>query len=255
MSNEDKIILKISDLSVSTDGNQILNGLNLTVKKGETHAIMGPNGSGKSTLAKTVAGHPDYLITSGKIRFLNKDLLSMSVNERSNLGLFLGFQYPIEIPGLSNTVFLKAAINAQRKFLDLKDIPANEFLLQLKSTADQLGLDQSFLSRGVNEGFSGGEKKRNEIMQMLMLNPKLSILDETDSGLDIDSMKVVAKGVNSSRSEDSSTIIITHYERLLNYLVPDYVHVFFDGKIIKTGNLELANELEKKGYEWLIQKK
>jgi Fe-S cluster assembly ATP-binding protein len=255
MSIEDKIILKISDLSVSTDGNQILNGLNLTVKKGETHAIMGPNGSGKSTLAKTVAGHPDYLITSGKIRFLNKDLSSMSVNERSNLGLFLGFQYPIEIPGLSNTAFLKAAINAQRKFLDLKDIPANEFLLQLKSTADQLNLDQSFLSRGVNEGFSGGEKKRNEIMQMLMLNPKLSILDETDSGLDIDSMKVVAKGVNSSRSEDSSTIIITHYERLLNYLVPDYVHVFFDGTIIKTGNLELANELEKKGYEWLIQKK
>ena len=255
MNIEDNIILKISDLSVSTDGNQILNGLNLTVKKGETHAIMGPNGSGKSTLAKTVAGHPDYLITSGKIRFLNKDLLSMSVNERSNLGLFLGFQYTIEIPGLSNTVFLKAAINAQRKFLDLKDIPANEFLLQLKSTADQLGLDQSFLSRGVNEGFSGGEKKRNEIMQMLMLNPKLSILDETDSGLDIDSMKVVARGVNSSRSEDSSTIIITHYERLLNYLVPDYVHVFFDGKIIKTGNLELANELEKKGYEWLIQKK
>ena len=255
MNIEDKIILKISDLSVSTDGNQILNGLNLTVKKGETHAIMGPNGSGKSTLAKTVAGHPDYLITSGKIRFLNKDLLSMSVNERSNLGLFLGFQYPIEIPGLSNTVFLKAAINAQRKFLDLKVMPANEFLLQLKSTADQLGLDQSFLSRGVNEGFSGGEKKRNEIMQMLMLNPKLSILDETDSGLDIDSMKVVARGVNSSRSEDSSTIIITHYERLLNYLVPDYVHVFFDGKIIKTGNLELANELEKKGYEWLIQKK
>ena len=255
MSIEDKIILKIRDLSVSTDGNQILNGLNLTVKKGETHAIMGPNGSGKSTLAKTVAGHPDYLITSGKIRFLNKDLSSMSVNERSNLGLFLGFQYPIEIPGLSNTAFLKAAINAQRKFLDLKDIPANEFLLQLKSTADQLNLDQSFLSRGVNEGFSGGEKKRNEIMQMLMLNPKLSILDETDSGLDIDSMKVVAKGVNSSRSEDSSTIIITHYERLLNYLVPDYVHVFFDGAIIKTGNLELANELEKKGYEWLIQKK
>jgi len=255
MSIEDKIILKISDLSVSTDGNQILNRLNLTVKKGETHAIMGPNGSGKSTLAKTVAGHPDYLITSGKIRFLNKDLSSMSVNERSNLGLFLGFQYPIEIPGLSNTAFLKAAINAQRKFLDLKDIPANEFLLQLKSTADQLNLDQSFLSRGVNEGFSGGEKKRNEIMQMLMLNPKLSILDETDSGLDIDSMKVVAKGVNSSRSEDSSTIIITHYERLLNYLVPDYVHVFFDGTIIKTGNLELANELEKKGYEWLIKKK
>ncbi len=255
MNIEDNIILKISDLSVSTDGNQILNGLNLTVKKGETHAIMGPNGSGKSTLAKTVAGHPDYLITSGKIRFLNKDLLSMSVNERSNLGLFLGFQYPIEIPGLSNTAFLKAAINAQRKFLDLKVMPANEFLLQLKSTADQLGLDQSFLSRGVNEGFSGGEKKRNEIMQMLMLNPKLSILDETDSGLDIDSMKVVARGVNSSRSEDSSTIIITHYERLLNYLVPDYVHVFFDGKIIKTGNLELANELEKKGYEWLIQKK
>lgn len=255
MAIDNKIILEIIDLSVSTDGNQILNGLNLIVKEGETHAIMGPNGSGKSTLAKTIAGHPDYLITSGKVKFINKDLTLMSVNERSNLGLFLGFQYPIEIPGLSNTAFLKAAINAQRKFLEQDNIPANEFLLELKSKADQLGLDQSFLSRGVNEGFSGGEKKRNEIMQMLMLNPKLSILDETDSGLDIDSMKIVAQGVNSSRSENSSTIIITHYERLLNYLVPDYVHVFAEGKIIKTGDLELANELEKKGYEWLTQEK
>ena len=255
MATDNNVILEIIDLSVSTEGNQILSGLNLIIKKGETHAIMGPNGSGKSTLAKTVAGHPDYLITSGKIKFLDKDLTLMSVNERSNLGLFLGFQYPIEIPGLSNTAFLKAAINAQRKFFDLKDIPANEFLLELKSKADQLGLDQSSLSRGVNEGFSGGEKKRNEIMQMLMLNPKLSILDETDSGLDIDSMKIVAQGVNSSRSENSSTIIITHYERLLNYLVPDYVHVFSDGRIIKTGDLELANELEKKGYEWLTQEK
>ena len=255
MAIDNKIILEIIDLSVSTDGNQILNGLNLIVKEGETHAIMGPNGSGKSTLAKTIAGHPDYLITSGKVKFLNKDITLMSVNERSNLGLFLGFQYPIEIPGLSNTAFLKAAINAQRKFLEQDNIPANEFLLELKSKADQLGLDQSFLSRGVNEGFSGGEKKRNEIMQMLMLNPKLSILDETDSGLDIDSMKIVAQGVNSSRSENSSTIIITHYERLLNYLVPDYVHVFAEGKIIKTGDLELANELEKKGYEWLTQEK
>ena len=255
MATDNNVILEIIDLSVSTEGNQILSGLNLIIKKGETHAIMGPNGSGKSTLAKTVAGHPDYLITSGKIKFLDEDLTLMSVNERSNLGLFLGFQYPIEIPGLSNTAFLKATINAQRKFFDLKDIPANEFLLELKSKADQLGLDQSFLSRGVNEGFSGGEKKRNEIMQMLMLNPKLSILDETDSGLDIDSMKIVAQGVNSSRSENSSTIIITHYERLLNYLVPDYVHVFSDGRIIKTGDLDLANELEKKGYEWLTQEK
>ena len=255
MAIDNKIILEIIDLSVSTDGNQILNGLSLIVKEGETHAIMGPNGSGKSTLAKTIAGHPDYLITSGKVKFLNKDLTLMSVNERSNLGLFLGFQYPIEIPGLSNTAFLKAAINAQSKFLEQDNIPANEFLLELKSKADQLGLDQSFLSRGVNEGFSGGEKKRNEIMQMLMLNPKLSILDETDSGLDIDSMKIVAQGVNSSRSENSSTIIITHYERLLNYLVPDYVHVFYDGSIIKTGDQELANDLEKKGYEWLTQEK
>ena len=251
MAIDNKIILEIIDLSVSTDGNQIINGLNLIVKAGETHAIMGPNGSGKSTLAKTIAGHPDYLITSGKVKFLNKDLTLMSVNERSNLGLFLGFQYPIEIPGLSNTAFLKAAINAQRKFLEQDNIPANEFLLELKSKADQLGLDQSFLSRGVNEGFSGGEKKRNEIMQMLMLNPKLSILDETDSGLDIDSMKIVSKGINSMLGANTSSIVITHYERLLKYIKPDVVHVFHNGTIIKSGDHMLARELEEKGYEWL----
>tara|TARA_Y100001936_G_scaffold170438_2_gene166729 strand:- start:2506 stop:3273 length:768 start_codon:yes stop_codon:yes gene_type:complete len=255
LSNKKEYVLEINDLSVSTSGSKILDGLNLSVKKGETHAIMGPNGSGKSTLAKTIAGHTDYEINSGTIKFLGNDLISMPIEERSNLGLFLGFQYPIEIPGLSNTAFLKAAINAQRKYNNLEDIPANEFLLELKSKADQLGLDQSFLSRGVNEGFSGGEKKRNEILQMLMLNPKVSILDETDSGLDIDSMKIVADGVNSTRNKETSTIVITHYERLLNYLEPDYVHVINDGQIIKTGDLTLANELEKKGYEWLTKKK
>ncbi len=255
MSNKKEYVLEINDLSVSTSGSKILDGLNLSVKKGETHAIMGPNGSGKSTLAKTIAGHTDYEINSGTIKFLGNDLISMPIEERSNLGLFLGFQYPIEIPGLSNTAFLKAAINAQRKYNNLEDIPANEFLLELKSKADQLGLDQSFLSRGVNEGFSGGEKKRNEILQMLMLNPKVSILDETDSGLDIDSMKIVADGVKSTRNKETSTIVITHYERLLNYIEPDYVHVINDGQIIKTGDLNLANELEKKGYEWLTKKK
>ncbi len=255
MNNKKENLLEINDLSVATSGNKILNGLSLIIKKGETHAIMGPNGSGKSTLAKTIAGHTDYDINSGTIKFLGNDLLSMSIEERSNLGLFLGFQYPIEIPGLSNTAFLKAAINAQRKYKNLKDIPANEFLLELKSKADQLGLDQNFLSRGVNEGFSGGEKKRNEILQMLMLKPKISILDETDSGLDIDSMKIVADGVNSARNKETSTIVITHYERLLNYLEPDYVHVINDGKIIKTGDSTLANKLEEKGYEWLTKKK
>lgn len=247
--------LEINDLSVSTEGSKILDGLNLSIRMGETHAIMGPNGSGKSTLAKTIAGHTDYKVINGTIKFLGEDLLSIPIEERSNLGLFLGFQYPIEIPGLSNTAFLKAAINAQRKYNDLKDITANEFLVELKTKADQLGLDQSFLSRGVNEGFSGGEKKRNEILQMLMLKPKISILDETDSGLDIDSMKIVADGVNSTRSKTTSTIVITHYERLLNYIKPDYVHVISDGKIIKTGDSSLANQLEEKGYEWLIKKK
>ncbi len=255
MNTNIEYILEINDLSVSTEGSKILDGLNLSIRMGETHAIMGPNGSGKSTLAKTIAGHTDYKVINGAIKFLGEDLLSIPIEERSNLGLFLGFQYPIEIPGLSNTAFLKAAINAQRKYNDLKDITANEFLLELKTKADQLGLDQSFLSRGVNEGFSGGEKKRNEILQMLMLKPKVSILDETDSGLDIDSMKIVADGVNSTRSKMTSTIVITHYERLLNYIKPDYVHVISDGRIIKTGDSSLANQLEEKGYEWLIKKK
>ena len=255
MNTNIEYILEINDLSVSTEGSKILDGLNLSIRMGETHAIMGPNGSGKSTLAKTIAGHTDYKVINGAIKFLGEDLLSIPIEERSNLGLFLGFQYPLEIPGLSNTAFLKAAINAQRKYNDLKDITANEFLLELKTKADQLGLDQSFLSRGVNEGFSGGEKKRNEILQMLMLKPKVSILDETDSGLDIDSMKIVADGVNSTRSKTTSTIVITHYERLLNYIKPDYVHVISDGRIIKTGDSSLANQLEEKGYEWLIKKK
>jgi len=243
--------LEINDLSVSTSGSKILDGLNLSVKKGETHAIMGPNGSGKSTLAKTIAGHTDYEINSGTIKFLGNDLISMPIEERSNLGLFLGFQYPIEIPGLSNTAFLKAAINAQRKYNNLEDIPANEFLLELKSKADQLGLDQSFLSRGVNEGFSGGEKKRNEILQMLMLNPKVSILDETDSGLDIDALRIVAEGVNKLRSENNALILITHYQRLLDYIKPDFVHVLSNGKIIKSGDKSLALELESQGYDWV----
>ena len=245
-------ILLIKDLYVDVGNTSIVNGLNLEIKSGETHAIMGPNGSGKSTLAKTIAGHPDYKIRSGVITYMDQNLNDLSIEERSNLGIFLGFQYPIEIPGLSNTAFLKAAINAKRKYNDLDELSASDFLIELKEKSRMVDIEQSFLSRGVNEGFSGGEKKRNEILQMLMLEPVLSILDETDSGLDIDSMKVVASGVNAFRKHDTASLIITHYERLLNYITPDYVHVFHNGAIIKTGDIQLAKDLEERGYEWLI---
>ena len=244
-------ILSIKDLHVDVGNTSIVNGLNLDISSGETHAIMGPNGSGKSTLAKTIAGHPDYKIRSGTIMYRDHDLNDLSIEERSNLGVFLGFQYPIEIPGLSNTAFLKAAINAKRKYHNLGDLSASDFLVDLKEKSRMMDIEQKFLSRGVNEGFSGGEKKRNEILQMLMLEPVLSILDETDSGLDIDSMKVVASGVNAFRNENTASLIITHYERLLNYITPDYVHVFHNGAIIKTGDIQLARDLEEKGYEWL----
>ena len=245
-------ILLIKDLYVDVGNTSIVNGLNLEIKSGETHAIMGPNGSGKSTLAKTIAGHPDYKIRSGVITYMDQNLNDLSIEERSNLGIFLGFQYPIEIPGLSNTAFLKAAINAKRKHNDLDELSASDFLIDLKEKSRMVDIEQSFLSRGVNEGFSGGEKKRNEILQMLMLEPVLSILDETDSGLDIDSMKVVASGVNAFRNNDTASLLITHYERLLNYITPDYVHVFHNGAIIKTGDIQLAKDLEERGYEWLI---
>ena len=245
-------ILSIKDLHVDIGETSIVIGLNLEIESGETHAIMGPNGSGKSTLAKAIAGHPDYVIRSGHIIYMGKDLSELSIEERSNLGIFLGFQYPIEIPGLSNTGFLKAAINSKRKYLNQDELSATDFLINLKEKSKMMNIEQSFLSRGVNEGFSGGEKKRNEILQMLMLEPTLSILDETDSGLDIDSMKVVAAGVNAFRNENTASLIITHYERLLNYITPDFVHVFHNGSIIKTGDIELAKELEKRGYEWLI---
>ena len=244
-------ILSIKDLYVDVGDTSIVNGLNLKISSGETHAIMGPNGSGKSTLAKAIAGHPDYKIQSGKITYMGNDLSALSIEERSNLGVFLGFQYPIEIPGLSNTAFLKAAINAKRKYHGMDELSASEFLVDLKEKSKMMDIEQSFLSRGVNEGFSGGEKKRNEILQMLMLEPTLSILDETDSGLDIDSMKVVASGVNAFRNNKTASLIITHYERLLNYITPDYVHVFHDGAIIKTGDIQLAKDLEERGYEWL----
>jgi len=245
-------ILLIKDLYVDVGNTSIVNGLNLEIKSGETHAIMGPNGSGKSTLAKTIAGHPDYKIRSGVITYMDQNLNDLSIEERSNLGIFLGFQYPIEIPGLSNTAFLKAAINAKRKYNGRDELSASDFLIDLKEKSRMVDIEQSFLSRGVNEGFSGGEKKRNEILQMLMLEPVLSILDETDSGLDIDSMKVVASGVNAFRNKDTASLIITHYERLLNYITPDYVHVFHNGAIIKTGDIQLAKDLEERGYEWLI---
>ena len=225
----------------------------MTINHGEVHAIMGPNGSGKSTLAKTLAGHPECEIQSGSISYLGKDLFDLSVEERANEGIFMGFQYPIEIPGLSNTAFLKAALNAKKKSQGDEEITAVDFLKELKHNAEVIGMDQAFLNRGVNEGFSGGEKKRNEILQMMMLKPRLSILDETDSGLDIDAMKTVANGLNSMRKKDSSFLLITHYDRLLGYIKPDFVHVLSKGQIIQSGDSTLANQLEEKGYEWLVK--
>ena len=248
-------LLSINNLKVSIAEKIIISGLNLTINHGEVHAIMGPNGSGKSTLAKTLAGHPECNIHAGSINYLGKKIIGLSVEERANKGIFLGFQYPIEIPGLSNTAFLKAALNAQRKSQGDEAITAVDFLKELKHNAEVIGMDQAFLNRGVNEGFSGGEKKRNEILQMMMLKPRLSILDETDSGLDIDAMKTVANGLNSMRKKDSSFLLITHYDRLLGYIKPDFVHVLSKGRIIQSGDSTLANKLEEKGYEWLTKTK
>lgn len=251
--NKKSSLLSINNLKVSIAEKIIINGLNLTINHGEVHAIMGPNGSGKSTLAKTLAGHPECEIQSGSISYLGKDLFDLSVEERANEGIFMGFQYPIEIPGLSNTAFLKAALNAKKKSQGDEEITAVDFLKELKHNAEVIGMDQAFLNRGVNEGFSGGEKKRNEILQMMMLKPRLSILDETDSGLDIDAMKTVANGLNSMRRKDSSFLLITHYDRLLGYIKPDFVHVLSKGQIIQSGDSTLANQLEEKGYEWLVK--
>ena len=253
--NKRNSLLSINNLKVSIAEKIIISGLNLTINHGEVHAIMGPNGSGKSTLAKTLAGHPECNIHAGSINYLGKKIIDLSVEERANEGIFLGFQYPIEIPGLSNTAFLKAALNAKRKSQGDEEITAVDFLKELKHNAEVIGMDQAFLNRGVNEGFSGGEKKRNEILQMMMLKPRLSILDETDSGLDIDAMKTVANGLNSMRKKDSSFLLITHYDRLLGYIKPDFVHVLSKGRIIQSGDSTLANKLEEKGYEWLTKTK
>jgi len=244
-------MLTIENLHAKVEGKRILNGIDLDVKAGEVHAIMGPNGSGKSTLSSVIAGHQDYEISQGNMLLEGEDLSEFAPEERAHKGIFLSFQYPVEIPGVSVTNFIKAAINASRKAKGLEDMAANEMLKMIREKSSLLEIDSRFLSRSLNEGFSGGEKKRNEIFQMAMLEPKLSILDETDSGLDIDALKIVANGVNKLRSNDNATIVITHYQRLLEYIIPDFVHVLFDGKIVKSGTKDLAVELEEKGYDWI----
>lgn len=246
------MLIEINNLHVSVNGTEIIKGLNLAIGEGEVHAIMGPNGSGKSTLAQTLAGRADYNVTAGTVRYLGKDLLDMSPDERARAGLFLGFQYPIEIPGVSNVYLLKAALNARHKAAGEPEIDAVEFMRFVKEKAALMQMDQKFLSRGVNEGFSGGEKKRNEIFQMAVLEPTFAILDETDSGLDIDAMKIVAKGVNSQRDGKRSFLLITHYQRLLDYIQPDHVHVLADGKIIRSGDKGLALEIEANGYDDIL---
>lgn len=244
-------MLKIKNLHASIDDKEILKGINLEIKAGEVHAIMGPNGSGKSTLSSVIAGKEEFEMTEGEIIFENEDLTELDPEERAHRGIFLSFQYPVEIPGVSVTNFMKASINAHRKSQGLNDMPANELLKLIREKSELLEIDRKFLSRSLNQGFSGGEKKRNEIFQMAMLNPKLAILDETDSGLDIDALKVVANGVNKLRNSDNAVLLITHYQRLLDYIVPDVVHVMVDGRIVKSGPKELAYELEEKGYDWL----
>lgn len=244
-------MLKIENLHAGVNGNEILNGINLAVKAGEVHAIMGPNGSGKSTLAGVLAGREAYDVTQGSVTFEGRDLLDMDPEERAREGLFLAFQYPVEIPGVTNTYFLKAALNAIRKHKGLEELDAVEFLALVKKKMKLVDLDPSLLNRPVNEGFSGGEKKRNEIFHMAVLEPKLAILDETDSGLDIDALRIVADGVNKLRAKENAVILVTHYQRLLDYIVPDHVHVLMDGRIVKSGGKELALELEEKGYDWI----
>ena len=244
-------MLEIKDLKARIGDADILTGLSLTVNAGEVHAIMGPNGSGKSTLALVIAGHEDHEVTGGTVEFLGRDLLPMAPEERAREGIFLGFQYPVEIPGVNNAYLLKAAMNAKRVHLGQSEIDAFEFLQLARAKMTLLGMDPAFLNRGVNEGFSGGEKKRNEILQMAMLEPRLAILDETDSGLDIDALKSVANGVNSLRNDERAIVLITHYQRLLDYIEPDFVHVLSDGAIIRTGDKSLALKLDEKGYDWV----
>jgi len=246
-------MLSIKNLHVDVEGTEILKGLDLEIKAGEVHAIMGPNGSGKSTLAQVVAGREDYDVTAGSVELDGADLLELAPEERAREGVFLAFQYPVEIPGVNNVYLLKAALNALRRHQGLTEVDAFEFLTLVKQKMRFMGMDESFLSRGVNEGFSGGEKKRNEILQMLVLEPRLAILDETDSGLDIDALKVVANGVNSLRSSERAIVMVTHYQRLLDYIEPDYVHVLSDGKIARTGDKTLALQLEERGYDWVHQ--
>ena len=244
-------MLEIKDLNVSVEDQQILKGVNLSVNKGEVHAIMGPNGSGKSTLAQVIAGHSAYQVTAGSVTYLGKDLLELAPEERAREGIFLAFQYPVEIPGVSNLYFLRAAVNAARVHRGQDELDAMDFMASARDKMAALGMDDKMVTRSVNVGFSGGEKKRNEIFQMAMLEPTLAILDETDSGLDIDAMKTVAEGVNALRDPERATIVITHYQRLLDYIIPDFVHVLGDGQVVKSGDKSLALELEKKGYGWI----
>ena len=247
-------MLKIEELYATIDGKEILRGLSLDIKPGEVHAIMGPNGAGKSTLSAVLAGNPAYTVTGGKVTFNGKDLLSMSPEDRANEGLFLSFQYPVEIPGVSMTNFMRAAVNGKRRYRGEEPLSASEFLKLMREKKKFVDIDSNLTNRSVNEGFSGGEKKRNEIFQMAMLEPTLRILDETDSGLDIDALRVVANGVTKLKTEQNSTIVITHYQRLLDYIVPDYIHILYKGRIVMTGTKELALELEEKGYDWIKEK-
>ncbi|OUS15882.1 Fe-S cluster assembly ATPase SufC [Nonlabens dokdonensis] len=244
-------MLKIKDLQANIEGKEILKGINLEVNAGEVHAIMGPNGSGKSTLANVIAGREEYEVTGGEISLDGEDIEDLDPEERAHRGVFLSFQYPVEIPGVSVTNFMKTAINETRKAQGKDDMAAKDMLKMIREKSEMLEIDRKFLSRSLNEGFSGGEKKRNEIFQMAMLEPKLAILDETDSGLDIDALRIVANGVNKLKNKDNATIVITHYQRLLDYIVPDFVHVLYKGKIVKSGGKELAQELEKRGYDWI----